>query len=173
MYAGLRRGELMALRWEDVDLTKNLIIVSRSWDVKAGPIEPKSQKGKRTVPIASILREHLIAYRLRSGRSEGFVFARAGGRPFEPVTLSERAGRNWRKAKLDAITLHECRHTFASLMIAAGVNAKALSTYMGHASVMITLDRYGHLMPGNEEEAAGLLDQYLARSRAGVAATGE
>ena len=53
----------------------------------------------------------------------------------------------------------------ASLMIAAGVNAKALSTYMGHASVMITLDRYGHLMPGNEEEAAGLLDSYLARSR--------
>jgi integrase len=49
-------------------------------------------------------------------------------------------------------------------MIAAGVNAKALSTYMGHASVMITLDRYGHLMPGNEEEAAGLLDVYLARS---------
>jgi integrase len=44
------------------------------------------------------------------------------------------------------------------------VNAKALSTYMGHASVMITLDRYGHLMPGNEEEAAGLLDVYLARS---------
>lgn len=50
---------------------------------------------------------------------------------------------------------------FASLMIAAGVNAKALSTYMGHANISITLDRYGHLMPGNEEEAAGLLDAYL------------
>ena len=49
-------------------------------------------------------------------------------------------------------------------MIAAGVNAKALSTYMGHSSVTITLDRYGHLMPGNEEAAAGLLDTYLARS---------
>jgi integrase len=57
--------------------------------------------------------------------------------------------------------LHECRHTFASLMIAAGVNAKALSTYMGHANISITLDRYGHLMPGNEDEAAGLLDAYL------------
>lgn len=59
---------------------------------------------------------------------------------------------------------HECRHTYASLMIAAGVNAKALWTYMGHASIQITMDRYGHLMPGNEEEAAGLLDAYLARS---------
>jgi integrase len=64
-------------------------------------------------------------------------------------------------APIEAIGLHECRHTFASLMIAAGVNAKALSTYMGHAS--ITLDRYGHLMPGNETEAAALLDAYLAR----------
>jgi integrase len=168
MYAGLRRGELMALRWEDVDLTRKLITVSRSWDVKVGVIEPKSHAGQRAVPIASVLREHLITHRLRSGRSEGFVFGRSNDRPFEPVTLSERAGRGWKKAQLHAITLHECRHTFASLMIAAGVNAKALSAYMGHASVMITLDRYGHLMPGNEEEAAGLLDGYLARAAPGV-----
>ena len=60
--------------------------------------------------------------------------------------------------------MHECRHTFASLMIAAGVNAKALSTFMGHASITITLDRYGHLFPGSEEEAAGLLDAYLTRA---------
>lgn len=55
------------------------------------------------------------------------------------------------------------RHTFASLMIAAGVNAKALSTYMGHATISITLDRYGHMMPGNEAEARALLDAYLTR----------
>jgi integrase len=59
--------------------------------------------------------------------------------------------------------LHEARHTFASLMIAAGVNAKALCTYMGHSSLTITYDRYGHLMPGNEGEAAALLDAYLVR----------
>lgn len=56
---------------------------------------------------------------------------------------------------------------FASLMIAAGVNAKALSTYMGHASVTITYDRYGQLMPGNEAEAASLLDEYLERANSG------
>jgi integrase len=91
--------------------------------------------------------------------------------------LPRRAGRSqaqraltaWKKAELEPITLHEARHTFASLMIAAGVNAKALSTYMGHASITITLDRYGHLMPGNEEEAAALLDAYLERERAQVA----
>ena len=60
-----------------------------------------------------------------------------------------------------ASSSHNARHTYASLMIAAGVNAKALSTYMGHANISITLDRYGHLMPGNEAEAATLLDAYL------------
>ena len=90
---------------------------------------------------------------------------------FNPGRLTQRADKAWKAAELDRITLHECRHTFASLMIAAGVNAKALSTYMGHANISITLDRYGHLMPGNEEEAAGLLDSYLeawaARARTG------
>jgi integrase len=166
----------MALRWEDIDLQKNLITVARSWDVKAGPIEPKSHAGKRTVPIASLLREYVIAYQLRSGRRDGLVFGVSGTRPFTPTAVRRRALTAWkaenrRRRKvgqpgLEAIGLHECRHTFASLMIAAGVNAKALSVYMGHASVMITLDRYGHLFPGNEEEAAGLLDGYLARAMA-------
>jgi hypothetical protein len=64
--------------------------------------------------------------------------------------------------------LARCRHTFASLKIAAGVNAKALAVYMGHTSVMITVDRYGRLFPGSEEEAAGLLDGYLARAVLGA-----
>jgi integrase len=84
--------------------------------------------------------------------------------PFTPTAVHRRARLRWKKAKLDQIGLHECRHTFASLMIAAGINAKALSTYMGHSSITITLDRYGHLMPGNEGEAAALLDAYLLRA---------
>jgi len=60
-------------------------------------------------------------------------------------------------------TLHECRHGYAAMMIAAGVNVKALSTFMGHANIGITLDQYGHLLPGAEDEAAGLLDEFLAR----------
>jgi integrase len=96
------------------------------------------------------------------------VFGVSASTPFVPSNLRRRALTAWKGAKLDPITLHEARHTFASLMIAAGVNAKALSTYMGHASVSITFDRYGHLMPGSESEAAGLLDAYLARSANGV-----
>ena len=83
-----------------------------------------------------------------------------------PAAISQRANRAWKDARLNPITLHECRHTFASLMIAAGVNAKALSTFMGHANISITLDRYGHLMPGAEDEAAALMDAYLQAARA-------
>jgi integrase len=60
-------------------------------------------------------------------------------------------------------TLHECRHGYAALMIAAGVNVKALSSFMGHANIGITLDQYGHLLPGAEDEAASLLDAFLVR----------
>jgi integrase len=111
LFGGLRRDELMGVRWEDIDLDAGVIRVERSWDPRAEVFtEPKSRAG------------------------------------------------------LEPIGLHEARHTFASLMIGAGVNAKALSTYMGHASVTLTLDRYGHMFPGNEGEAAGLLDAYLQRA---------
>jgi integrase len=166
MYAGLRRGELRALRVEDIDLEQGLIRVERGWDPYEGEIKLKSSAGRRKVPIIALLRTHL-AERLsnseRSGRDR--VFGATAMRPFTGEKLSERADEAWKSAGLDRITLHECRHTFASLMIAAGVNAKALSTFMGHANISITLDRYGHLMPGSEAEAADLLDAYLAEQR--------
>ena len=166
MYAGLRRGELQALRWSDVDLAAGVIHVQRSWDAKEGFIEPKSAKGKRKVPIAAVLRDFLLEHRVRvdGPTPDGLVFGRSAVSPFQPSRVTDRARKAWSTAKLDRIVLHEARHTFASLMIAAGVNAKALSTYMGHANISITLDRYGHLMPGNEDEAAGLLDAYLIRA---------
>jgi integrase len=161
MYAGLRRGELMALRIEDVELGRGLIQVRRGWDALEGEITPKSGRERR-VPISAILRDHLDAHLLGLGWSEGLVFGVNDRSTFNATPLVRRAERAWEAAGLQRITLHECRHTFASLMIAAGVNAKALSTYMGHATISITLDRYGHLMPGSEEQAAALLDDYLA-----------
>jgi integrase len=161
-YAGLRRGELQALRWVDVDLAGGVLRIERSWDVKEGVIDPKSIAGRRKVPIAAVLRDYLVGHRMAA--SDGLVFGRADGTPFATSTISKRANDAWRDAGLRPITLHECRHTFASLMIAAGVNPKALQTFMGHASITVTLDRYGHLFPGSEGEAAVLLDAYLAES---------
>jgi len=164
MYGGLRRGELMALRIEDLNLGAGKIHVRRGWDAAEGKEISTKNRRERRVPIAVVLRDYLVEHVMTLGWSEGLVFGTTPTVPFSPTALSNRAARAWRDAGLDSITLHECRHTFASLMIAAGVNAKALSEYMGHANISITLDRYGHLMPGNEEEAAALLDAYLERA---------
>jgi integrase len=136
--------------------------VSHSWDRVAGLVAPKSRAAERTVPIPAQLRALLIEHELRqpAARSD-FVFAIASGSPFDPPNVLRVARRHWKLAGLAPISFHECRHSYASFMIAAGVNAKALSVFMGHSSIQITLDRYGHLMPGSEREAAELLDEYL------------
>ncbi|HEU0023737.1 MAG TPA: site-specific integrase [Thermoleophilaceae bacterium] len=162
MYAGLRRGELRALRVADIDLEGRVVHVHHGWDDIEGRIETKGRI-RRRVPIPETLRVPVAAHLLASGRrGDDLVFGATPTSPFAPKRLQDAADAAWKDAGLKRITLHEARHTFASLMIAAGVNAKALSTYMGHANISITLDRYGHLMPGAEDQAAGLLDAYLA-----------
>lgn len=165
LYAGLRRGELMALRWEDVDLAAGVIRVERAYDDKGRvEIEPKSRAGQRAVPVVGALRDSLVEHEVRQGRSVGFVLGSTPDTPFQPSTLWRRARRAWKQAGLEPIGLHEARHTFASVLIAAGVNAKAITTYMGHASIQTTYDLYGKLTPGSEAEAAALVDAYLGRA---------
>ena len=164
LYAGLRLGELRALDWEHVDLPSGTIAVERSYDPKAGFVDPKSRAGRRRVPVPSVLRETLVEHKLVTHRDLGLVFGRSPAKPFSPSSVNLRAARAWSEAELEPIGLHECRHTCASYFIAAGINAKTLSTFLGHASITTTLDRYGHLFPGSEAEAAGLLDEYLARA---------
>ena len=161
-YAGLRRGELRGLRWADVDLAAGLIHVRRSWDDVEGEIEPKSRGSVRRVPIVPALAAALTAHQAATGRSgDDLVFGRTASEPLAPTSLRKRALAAWAAAGLRPITLHEARHSFASLMIAAGANAKALSVVMGHATVSLTFDRYGHLMPGGEAEVGRLLADYL------------
>ncbi len=167
LYAGLRAGELQALQWDNIDLQANVIHVRQGWDARAGFIAPKSRAGQRRVPISQTLRRELLNHRLQQGRGgKGFVFpsTRKPDQPFAPRTLALHTCKAWKEKKLTPIGLHECRHSYASYMIAAGINMKALSTYMGHST--ITLDRYGHLLPGNETQAAQLLDTWLTHATA-------
>ncbi len=162
-YAGLRSGELRALRWEDVNVARGVIRVRRNWDEIEGEVTPKSAAGERVVPIPTVLAGLLVEHGMDTRRQRGLVFGTTEHKPFTLTTVRDRARKAWKAAGLEPITTHEARHTFASMAIAAGVNAKQLSTYMGHASIAITYDRYGHLLPGDEAEAAGLMDDYLAR----------
>ena len=163
LYAGLRYGELRALRWGAVDLAGGTIRVRESWDPKEGAIPPKTRTSQRATPVPGVLRDLLIDHRLRVGdmADDALVFADGRGRPFQATSVYRRADRAWREQSLGRMRLHQARHTYASFMIAAGVNAKALSSFMGHSSIKVTFDLYGHLMPGTEAEAAALLDTYL------------
>ncbi|MBW8059161.1 MAG: site-specific integrase [Solirubrobacterales bacterium] len=180
-YAGLRRGELQALRCCDLDFEASLIRVERGWDQEEGAIEPKSRSGRRTVPMLAVLRRYLEASTQRAGRSgEDLVFGRTPRKAFVASTVDNRAKGSWnafnvreredaaaagREPKqLTAITLHECRHTFASLLIDAGANPKAIQTFMGHSKIQTTFDIYGHLLPGSHDDVRERMDAYLAAS---------
>ncbi len=179
-YAGLRRGELQALRCKDVDLGASLIYVRKGWDQVEGEIEPKSAAGTRTIPLLAILRDFLDEQLLRTGRTgDDRIFGRSARQVFYASTVDGRAKRAWmihntaeRKAAEEAgrppalltlLTMHECRHTFASLLIDTGANPKAIQEVMGHSKIQTTFDIYGHLLPGSHDDVRARMDAYLAR----------
>jgi integrase len=160
------------------------IRVERGWDDDEGEQDGKSEAARRTVPVLDVLYRELAAQKLRTGRDgDALVFGVEPGVPFDPSTVRRRALAAWgwrdavnpkpggrrtvrvkaRENALEPIGLHEARHTFASLMIAAGANAKVIQTVMGHATIQMTFDTYGHLMPGGLDEAAAAANAYLSR----------
>jgi integrase len=124
----------------------------------------------RSTPLPGLLRDYLMEHRMARGEPAGdsLVFG-SDGVPFQAAVIYRRADRSWQGCSLGRLRLHQARHTYASFMIAAGVNAKALSSFMGHSSIKVTFDLYGHLMPGTEAEAAALLDRYLGHDLADAA----
>jgi integrase len=152
------RGELRALRWDDVDLEAN--VIERGWDELEGEIAPKSRKGTRTVPIAEPLRLHLLELRARTGRrGSDLVFGRTASAPFTPTHIRKRALKAWAvenheraeegRPLLEPIGLHELRHTYVSLMFDAGFSLERIGDYVGHSSAYM-VDCYRHLIEGHE-----------------------
>jgi len=162
-FAGLRLSEIRALRQKHIDLEDRIIRVEASWDRVAGEVPPKSEAGNRIVFIAQELRDLLVPLEL--DQPEAFSFPSKTGNPFCPQTLYKRVSREIAGTDLRRVCLQDCRHGFASYAIKAGIDMKRLSVYMGHSSIRITIDRYGHLLPGDEEEAAELMDRFLAGQR--------
>lgn len=163
MFGGLRRGEIRALWVCDLDVARSEIRVERTWDDEEGPVAPKSDAGRRVVPMFDLLRGYLTDHLLDNrGGGEDLVFGRTATGAFTPSTIRNRALAAWEDAGLDPIGLHECRHSFASMLIDAGGNAKALQEALGHASIQMTWDRYGHMMPGGRESLRQTMDAYLS-----------
>jgi integrase len=156
-YAGLRRGELRALRVSDVNDV--YLWVERSWDDKAGVIDPKSRAGRRHVPLpatlAAILREHIE----RTGRTgDELVFGRTGSEPFTPSHV--------RKTAAAPYGLHELRHSYSSYLDAAGISETRADRYMGHSNPSVQA-RYRHQLEGQLAEDARRIDEYLTGAAVG------
>jgi integrase len=164
---GLRRSELLGLRWADVDLDAAALMVRQSVQLVDGRIvvgDVKTARSRRRIDLdagtVAVLRTHRRAQsaeRLMVGAGwadHGLVFCAPDGRPLNPDTVSQWFDRTVRRSELPRIRLHDLRHTHATHLLAAGVNVKIVSERLGHASVAFTLDTYGHVMPGQQASAA-------------------
>jgi integrase len=180
LYSGMRHGEIRALRAHNIDLALKRIKVRAGWDQYEGEIDPKTEKGRRTTVIIELLETLLIDQLERTGRSgNDLVFGRDADTPFNSNTVHSRARRAWKIARerddkegiipeherIRSIGLHDCRHTAVSHMLDAGITIDKVSKFIGHSSITVTIDRYGHLLPGGEAEAADILNEYHARRR--------
>jgi integrase len=185
--AGLRRGELRGLQVDDIDFDAGLVRVRRGWDDVEGEIGPKTFAGARDIPMMGELRRICRAHKLQTGRHGRQLFlGRTATDPFFASTLRARAlkawgwrrvpnpnpGRPqaiWIKARADALeplTPHEARHCAASYMIAAGMDWKKITEFIGHSDVRTTYNRYGKVVPEDVPQAAVQLDEYFDRGRA-------
>ena len=173
LFTGMRRSELLALRWCDLDLILCQIYVSRSLHVlRGGQViirQPKSAKGRRMIALspltASVLREHQekqALERVMLGKhliGEDLVFSDTEGAPLLPNSVTHAWIKFVRRTGVKTIRLHDARHTHASLMLKQGTHPKIVQERLGHASISITLDTYSHVAPGLQEAAAARFDQ--------------
>src|SRR3990172_623397 len=176
LHTGMRMGELRGLKWEDINLEEGRLVVRRALQhVHAiGFVlqQPKTPNSRRTIPLGATpvealrrQRKRQVEDRLLLGpdyRDPALVFASVVGTPIFPGNL-RRAFENLIKAAgCPRIRFHDLRHTHASLLLARGVHPKVVSERLGHASIVITLDTYSHLMPTMQEEAVKEFDAWLA-----------
>jgi integrase len=167
IFTGMRRSEILGLRWRDVDLDRSTIQVVQTLHQlrdKSFRIEqPKSAAGRRQVKLSPMCVDVLRAH--RRARStidpDALVFTARTGRQYSPDTLSQRFSRIVRPAGFD-IRFHDLRHTHASLLLAEGVPVRTVADRLGHSTAQITLDVYAHTLPGGDQAAANLLDRVLA-----------
>ncbi|MEA2827706.1 MAG: hypothetical protein QOG43_2145 [Actinomycetota bacterium] len=164
-YTGMRWGELIGLRRGSVDLAapaitvvEQLVILDGSWVRKT----PKTAAGRRRITLPAFLAE-LLAVQLeeRAGPGpDGLVFPNRAGNPIHPSSFN---GNHWKPAKeragIEGVRFHDLRHTAVAMAIAEGAHPKTIQARMGHASVQITLDRYGHLFPELDRAVAQGLDR--------------
>jgi integrase len=177
----MRRGEILGLRWVDVELDVGSLSVCQSLEKTKSGIavkSPKTAKGRRRIALPAMAVEALRRHKAQQGRAKlrsggnyrdsGLVFSQDDGSPWDPDTISAAFGAFVRKAGFH-IRFHDLRHTHATQLLRQGIHPKVVSERLGHSTISLTLDTYSHVMPGMQDEAARGVDSAL---RGALSATG-
>jgi integrase len=171
LFTGMRRSELLALRWQDIDFIYSQIYVNRSMhQLKDGSFvftAPKTDKSRRTIALSPSTFLMLESYRKAQEveckmlgvtlQDSALIFSTLG-KPLRPNTVTRAWGMLAAKAGVKVIRLHDARHTHASLMLKQGIHPKVVQERLGHSTISITLDTYSHVAPGLQEAAAKRFD---------------
>lgn len=171
---GLRRGELLALKWNDVDFEKRTLRVDEGLTIVAGKIEfssPKTRDSVRVVPLGrrvlEILREHKRQQRRQIWKvgelwqANDLVFPDETGNPQNPGTVSGRIASTFRKLGLQGSSLHSLRHSYTTHSLELGVNPKLIQANLGHSTPDLILSVYGHVIPEYQKKASDALDDLI------------
>jgi integrase len=164
---GLPRGEVLALRWSDVDFEASTLRIERTLGETGGHLvwgTPKTKNGRRTLTLDEYSVAALRSRRARQGvgrlalgvayNDQALVFCREAGGPIWPGTVSARFQALGLEIGLPTIHLHDLRHSSASLALAGGVDLKTVSSNLGHSGIAITADLYAHVLPATARAAA-------------------
>lgn len=167
---GLRQGEMLALRWQDVDLKAGTVSVRHTLVDLNGKLElgePKTAKGKRSVVLPAMATQALRDHRktmLAEGNYGEWVFCDTTGGLMRKSNFVRRSFKPiLKKAKVPEVRFHDLRHTAATMLLSEGVHPKVVQEILGHSQISVTLDTYSHVLPSMQVEAAAKVDNLFAR----------
>lgn len=170
-YSGIRRGELLALKWDDIDFKSNQIFIRRTLEPNTRKfLEPKTSYSIRAVAVPGFVIDSLRSHQLSqmvnlSENKEGLIFPNEIGQPMEHRNLVRRIFEPaLKRAGIRRVRFHDLRHSYAAALISAGENIKWIQRQLGHSSIMVTMDIYGHLLPDTEINASARLEKALKPS---------
>jgi integrase len=182
VFTGMRRGEILALRWQDIELDAGYLQVRRTVEETKTAVtfkEPKSRKGRRMISLTPTVVEALRGQRTEQEQRRSFLGAayldtdlvccREDGELWKPAAFDSAYRQLLKRRKLDGPTFHGLRHSHASHLLRSGVDPKVISERLGHSKVAFTLDKYVHLLPGMQEEAARRIEDAMTRAKLKIA----
>jgi integrase len=168
----MRRGELLALRWDDIDFKQSLVSVHRTMTRVGGygyvEGEPKTRSSRRRIVLPDVALEALKIHRVLQGQvqvevgdtwqDKGLVFCDGSGGFFSPDMVHRRFSKLLGEIGLPHMRFHDLRHSAATILLVAGVHPKVVQERLGHSTVAMTMDIYSHVLPSMQKEAAGKID---------------